>query len=782
MRNAPYSCRCLALLLLLLSRGSQAQEPLHARVDAVIDSAAVGPMAAPTSDADFVRRVYLDLTGMIPTAAQTRAFLADQTPDKRVKLIDTLLDSPQFARHMALIFDVLLMERRDDKAVKTPEFQEYLRKSIAENKPLDQLFRELVSTDGADPALRPAAKFFLDRDCEPNTLTRDLGKIVFGLDLQCAQCHDHPIISDYYQADYYGLFSFAMRTSMFNDATAKTLFAMEKADGDASFKSVFTNIAVDKLPPRLPKGMVAFEPVWAKGDEYVVAPAKDVRHVPKHSRRSQLGAMLADSDQFRRNIANRVWMLLFGRGLVHPAEWHHADNPPSHPELLTLLAEELKKGNFQLRPMLRELALTRAYQRSCDVPLSSIGFQPVRPDLLPDPLPQLESQRAPLTARIEELKAQLAAATAKVAAAREPLTKQQADLVPLQATASTTKEAADKAQAAKVAAETALATKRDQVKAVADAAAATAAALAKLPGDAALTTASTQLTERQKSLDAEATAAQTAMGPLVVAVEQAAPSAKAALDAMNTAQAALPIPALQQAEQEEIALRRQLQDAQFAARRLEWRITLAQDMTKHAQLVSTDANAAAALLPSIIERMELSLQVSRLRGLSAEQFALSLMQANGVVQAQYPGILAKLEKEPPEALKTASEADRPRLHATLAEGLVFENLRGVVAQFVNHYGTLVGGDFQASVNQSLFFGNGGLVEGYVTSESARLAQITDPNALADEIYLSLLSRAPSDAEKAAVAAHLQSRDADRALAIREMTWGLLSGNEFRFNH
>jgi hypothetical protein len=680
----------------------------------------------------------------------------------------------------------MLMERRGDKAVKTPEFQEYLRKSIAENKPLDQLFRELVSSDGADPTVRPAAKFFLDRDCEPNTMTRDLGRIVFGLDLQCAQCHDHPNISDYYQSDYYGLFSFAMRSSVFSDAKAKTLYAMEKADGDASFKSVFTNVAVDKQQPRLPKGSVAFEPLWAKGDEYTVAPAKDVRSIPKHSRRTQLASMLADSDTFRRNVANRVWLLLFGRGLVHPAEWHHADNPPSHPELLTLLAGELKKGGFQLKPLLRELALTNAYQRSCDVPISGVGFQPALAGKMPAPLaeliPQLEAQRAPLSTRIEELKAQLAAAAAKVAAAREPLTKQQADLLPLQAAASTTREAANKAQAERTKAEAALATKREQAKAVADAAAATAAALAKLPGDAALTQVTTQLGERKKGLDTEVTAAEAATAPLVAAADQAAAPAKAALDAFAAAQQVLPIAPLQQAEQEEIALRRQLHDAQFAAKRLEWRIALAQDMAKYQQLTTSDAAAAAALLPSITERLELSLQVSRVRGLSAEQFALSLMQANGVVEAQYPGVLAKVEKEPPEVLKTAAEADRPRIHAAVVEGLVFENLRGVVGQFVTYYGSLVGGDFQATVNQSLYFGNGSLVEGYVTSESGRLAQITDPNALADEMYIKILSRPPSDAEKAAVATHLQGRDADRAVAVREMTWGLLSGVEFRFNH
>src|SRR5688500_9440896 len=123
------------IIVLCLAAVGRSQEPLHARVDAIVDAAAVGPMAAPASDADFLRRVSLDLMGMTPRANQPREFLADQSPDRRTKAIDRLIASPQFARHMALIFDVMLMERRNDKAVKTPEFQEYLRKSVAENKP-----------------------------------------------------------------------------------------------------------------------------------------------------------------------------------------------------------------------------------------------------------------------------------------------------------------------------------------------------------------------------------------------------------------------------------------------------------------------------------------------------------------------------------------------------------------------------------------------------------------------------------------------------------------------
>ena len=268
--------------------------PLRARIDELIDAAAVGPLAPACCDADFVRRVYLDLTGVIPTADQARAFFADPSVDKRQQLIDALLASPQYARHMALTWDVMLMERRNDKAIKTPEWQAWLRRAFADNRPLDQLCRDLVATDGADDATRPAARFFLDRDVEPNVVTRDLGRVLFGMDLQCAQCHDHPLIDDYYQADYYGLYAFVLRSSLFTDAKAKKSLIGEKADGEASYKSVFTGDAGDNVLPRLPKGAtVAIEPYLVKSEQYVSAPAKDVRGVPKYSRRTELAESAA---------------------------------------------------------------------------------------------------------------------------------------------------------------------------------------------------------------------------------------------------------------------------------------------------------------------------------------------------------------------------------------------------------------------------------------------------------------------------------------------------------
>src|SRR5205823_13839051 len=205
------------------------------------------------------------------------------------------------------------------KTIKQPEWEAWLYDSLASDKPLDELFCELVESDGANLTRRPAAKFTLDRDAEPNLLTRDIGRLVFGMDLQCCQCHDHPLIDDYYQDDYYGLFAFVHRTALFTDAKSKLISLTEKADGEASFKSVFTGASSDKALPRLPKGAVLFvEPTFPKDQEYIVKPDKTVRGVPKFSRRAALAEMLPNSREFSRNMANRLWAHLFGRGIVHP--------------------------------------------------------------------------------------------------------------------------------------------------------------------------------------------------------------------------------------------------------------------------------------------------------------------------------------------------------------------------------------------------------------------------------------------------------------------------------
>ncbi len=236
------------------SEPAPAPPPLHERIDALVESTSLGPVAPLASDAEFLRRVYLDLVGTIPDAPTARAFLDDSDPQKRARLIDRLLAAPRFVRHIEQTLDVMWMERRRDKGIGDATWQAYLRQSIAEGKPLNQLVREILAADGADPELRPAAKFYLDRDGEPNLLARDVGRLFFGRDLQCAQCHDHPLVDDYLQSEYYGLMAFVNRGSVFTDAKEKKVYFAELGEGEVSFKSVFTGNSRDRVLPKLPAG------------------------------------------------------------------------------------------------------------------------------------------------------------------------------------------------------------------------------------------------------------------------------------------------------------------------------------------------------------------------------------------------------------------------------------------------------------------------------------------------------------------------------------------------
>lgn len=382
LRHSPASCACL-MLVAVFAVPAFAQAPLHQRIDQLI--AAKTPnfetQAAPiASDAEFLRRIYLDLTGTIPSIVEIKAFLDDKSSNKRQQVIDRLLASPENARHLQNVFDVMIMERRGDKHVKRENWQEYLRTSFTANKPWDELVREILSADGVDAKNRAAAKFYLEREAEPNTLTRDITRLFLGMNLHCAQCHDHPLVDDYKQDHYQGVYAFLNRTSLYTDKATRQSVLQEKAEGEVSFQSVFDPQKVTKMTgPRMPGRPPVTEPKVEKGQEYTVAPAKDVRPVPKYSRRAQLAGQITDKDniRFRRNIANRLWAMMMGRGLVHPLDLDHTANAPSHPEVLTLLSDEFAAMKFDVRAMLRELALSKTYQRSSEMPA---GMKEMRPE------------------------------------------------------------------------------------------------------------------------------------------------------------------------------------------------------------------------------------------------------------------------------------------------------------------------------------------------------------------------------------------------------------------
>src|SRR4029079_204824 len=172
------------------------------------------------SDAEFLRRIYLDLAGRVPSLEETKGFLADSAADKRDKLIDLLLAGDDHARRMTQAFHVMLMERMGDHA----EWQKFLQASFQANKPWDQLCREILSPNADDEATRGSTFWYTKRlekygenPVDLPGLVRDVGRLFLGIDVQCAQCHDHLFIDDYKQDYYHGLFAFVGQTSIRTD-------------------------------------------------------------------------------------------------------------------------------------------------------------------------------------------------------------------------------------------------------------------------------------------------------------------------------------------------------------------------------------------------------------------------------------------------------------------------------------------------------------------------------------------------------------------------------------
>jgi hypothetical protein len=356
---------------------NRADEPLHVVIDRLValQTADYEKLAAPVcSDEEFLRRIWLDLTGMIPSTADARQFLDDAEPKKREKLVDKLLGSPEYARHMQRVFDVMLMRRLPQKHVPVAEWEKFLREAFAQNQPWDRIVREILTADGSDPAKLGPARFYLDREGDVNAITRDIGKLFLGANLECAQCHNHPQIEDFKQQHYFGISAFFVRSFVMTDKEKKVVFA-EKADGEATFESVFEiRDKVSKGPkttgPKLFEAMSISEPKFEKvEDAYIVKPDekdKTIRPVPRFSRRVKFAEFIASADnrRFCRTTGNRLWALMLGRGIVHPIELDHSDNPPSHSLLLALLTEEFARQQLDIKLFLREIALSKTYQRS----------------------------------------------------------------------------------------------------------------------------------------------------------------------------------------------------------------------------------------------------------------------------------------------------------------------------------------------------------------------------------------------------------------------------------
>lgn len=323
------------------------RQAMVARIDELIAQRlqAAGYDAAPqTTDAEFLRRISLDLTGAIPRVSAVREFLADEQMDKRTRLIDALLDSPGHATHLAntwrsfMLPGGLNLEQINNVA----GVQNWLRQRFAENLRYDNLVAELlVSSDGGEigPAL-----YYTSLDLSPEKLAASTARLFLGLQIECAQCHDHPF-DHWKQRDFWGYAAFFAR-----------LRRPEMAGGPQ--RGVMSLVDLDSGEVKLPNTEEVVAPKF---------PAKVALTVGDlGTRRQQLAIWMASRDNpyLARAGVNRVWWQLFGRGLVEPVDDLSPRNEPSHPQLLNELAEYFASTGFDIKELYRTLTSTQTYQRT----------------------------------------------------------------------------------------------------------------------------------------------------------------------------------------------------------------------------------------------------------------------------------------------------------------------------------------------------------------------------------------------------------------------------------
>lgn len=371
MRPIITAWRCLSVwtTAFVVSSAFGADPALGKRCDELIQTKAKDASFAPVcDDSTFVRRLYLDLAGRIPSSQEATAFVDNKEPNKREQLVDKLMACPDYAARMRDHFHATLMERRGDSA----DWTKFLQASFESNKPWDQLVREILAPDQDHEINRGAAFFHTKRlekvgqqDTDYPGLTRDVGRLFLGMDLQCAQCHNHLFIESYKQSDFQGLFTVYQNTFIRNDlkfpAIGEKLMTKKQ-----EFSSVFDKVSMS-VGPRVPGGKEIDIPMFDKNEEYAAPPDRKTNFpgVPKFRPMQVIATELANTTNkaFAVNFANRVWFALHGRGLVNPLDQIHAANPASHPEVLELLAQASVDLKFDVKALVRALVLSDTYQR-----------------------------------------------------------------------------------------------------------------------------------------------------------------------------------------------------------------------------------------------------------------------------------------------------------------------------------------------------------------------------------------------------------------------------------
>ncbi len=295
-------------------------------------------------DAVFLRRVSLDLCGRLPTSAEARAFLADTAADKRAKLIDRLLESPDYPAYFAMRWGTIL--RNSNLAGSTNAayaFHNWIKDSIARNRPYDEFVRGIVAAAGEWQESPAINWYWQSRDDQLHQVTADTAQVFLGVRLQCARCHHHPY-ERWGQADYYGLAGFFTRLG-------------RKSFGEPPPYFASANVTTGEKDPLTGKTP---EPKYLDGPVVKFAPEDDPRHALVD------WMTKPDNPFFARALVNRLWGHFLGRGLYHEVDDLRETNPPSNPELLDALAQDFIKHKFDVKYLIRAIVNSRVYQLSSE--------------------------------------------------------------------------------------------------------------------------------------------------------------------------------------------------------------------------------------------------------------------------------------------------------------------------------------------------------------------------------------------------------------------------------
>ena len=382
---------------LVKDKATAAADPAEARggikekaaaIDALLQDAWEGASVKPSKradDAEYLRRAYLDLVGRIPNVKEANDFLTNKDADKRLKLIETLLVHPDYAKNMASNWTILLVGRKNqERMVDKGALTAWLRVQFASNRPWNQVANDLITAKGSNKA-NGAANFamsHLENGAVP--LTSITTRVFLGQQIQCTQCHDHPS-NDWKQQDFWSINAFfkGIRTREVTRTDPNT--GLDVPDHTEVYDE--PTDAFSTFDKRNAMVGIAF-PTFLDGRK--ISQGTDV------DRREALGKFITeDNEQFGKAFVNRIWCQMLGRGFVFPTDDFGAHNQPSNPELLDHLASEFKASGYDVRELIRRIAACQAYNATSqttkenekdDTLASHMGLKPLNPEQLFDSL------------------------------------------------------------------------------------------------------------------------------------------------------------------------------------------------------------------------------------------------------------------------------------------------------------------------------------------------------------------------------------------------------------